>query len=198
MPNKALNDELKALKKMFMSGVTIFGRLLVRQQKYQSGGGGIILWVDAYLLVPSMAGQKMHDDLHRTFQKALDDYSGKWNKSVRVTLRDMNGEKLHWIIPQSEATPAPAVEPADCLCYRGHNEDCAKFDPKQALANLQSRIESLSKLIDRDFIVRMGNNGQCYFIAIKHSSQDEEFTGDTLMAALEEFDDWFCECQVME
>jgi hypothetical protein len=85
----------------------------------------------------------------------------------------------------------------DCLCYRGHAENCPRFDARQALKNLQGDIEALAELLAENFNATMGYNGECYFIALKHSSQDEQFTGETLMEALQEFAGWFSECQAM-
>ncbi len=86
----------------------------------------------------------------------------------------------------------------NCLCYRQHADDCPYFDFTQGYWNLKSDIEALQKILSKGFSGTLGYNGQVYYIGLKHPTQDEEFTGDTLLDALREFDAWDTECAAME
>jgi len=81
---------------------------------------------------------------------------------------------------------------------RGHAEECQNWDSTISYRVLKGKIENLQTLIEEGFSISFGKNSQCYFIDIKHPNQEEEFTGETLLDALNELRDWFSECEAMQ
>ena len=83
---------------------------------------------------------------------------------------------------------------ADCNGMNGHGEECPKFNPRQALANLRGEIESIQQLLDDDFEIKIWKcNGQ-YCLSAVHPDQIEEFQNDEVISLVGEVDDWVTHC----
>lgn len=140
-----------------------------------------------------------------------------FNDGWEPTVVDANGgtvAKIFWAAHPAEETEKADEQtaelgraiaalglPVECKCNYinqfDHNEDCPNFNHEREFNLLSSKIGILQELATEEFKINIGFNGQVYYIGLKHPTQDEEFTGDTLSAALEELRGWFLECQAM-
>lgn len=87
----------------------------------------------------------------------------------------------------------------ECLCYRGHAEDCPNWDPRAAYHRLQGCFSNMQEIVDGGFSLSVGINADAekdgrYFLRIQHPDQDELFTGAAVQDVAEEFSGWVNHC----
>lgn len=87
----------------------------------------------------------------------------------------------------------------ECLCFRGHAEDCPNWDSRAAYHRLQGCFSNMQEIVDGEFSLSIGINTDAekdgrYFLRIQHPDQDELFTGAAVQDVAEEFSSWMNDC----